>query len=278
MNKSEDNELDDDDLDELEDDWMDEDDGKDHFLENLTIDADDTADTARSKNPLCMPAKGGAKQHAWGKQRAEGSVEVPAGFEGVTTLGAVIFICAPKTAHLLRLGTPHASAFVVYQAGFAFQSGGKEVKLWRFDEVVSIQTKVEDHITMKKHEYKLVRNSGEAMVLDDSVDSVAAGADQIKLGVYRALLEPMVKRYETGETMTFGPLSVHQQNGLQISGKHYAWDEILNIKPRFGVITVTLNNNKTTKINIAEIPNVELMGRLIGLKQAEVRFALESIV
>ena len=267
------NKSEDDDLNELQD-LMDKEFGKkdpsDTFVTLLAEQARDSAEMAKAKYPQCMPAKGDSLQHAWGKQQPEGSVQMPAGFEGVTMLGPVIIVCAPKGTHTPHLGTPRASALVVYRDGLAYQVGGKDVKSWRFDEVATIQTKLEDHSPTMVHEYTLVRTTGESVILDDSIQVVPAAADQIKLAVFKLLVVQFVQRYEAGEALVFGSLTIQKQNGLRLGGHSYTWEDIQNIQVQFGEFKMTLNNNNNSAIRTSEIPNIELLGRVIGLDQAEV--------
>ena len=208
-----------------------------------------------------------------GKQPwADKSVSVPAGFEGVNTLGPVMLVCAPKGVHMPHLGTPHASTLVVYQDGFAYQAGSKDVKLWRFDEVAAIQTNEWlPSVATTTHEYTLFRNNGESLILDEGVHLVVAASNQIKFAVFKRLVESFVQRYEAGEALTFGPVTVQQQNGLQLSGNHYGWRDIQNVTVNRGKFKMMLNNNEIS-VRASEIPNIELLGRLIGLNS----FALEE--
>ena len=68
----------------------------------------------------------------------------------------------------------------------------------------------------------------------------------------------------------FGSLTVQKQNGLRLGGHSYAWEDIQNIQVQFGEFKVMLNNSKNSVVRTSEIPNIELLGRVIGLDQAEV--------
>jgi hypothetical protein len=66
--------------------------------------------------------------------------------------------------------------------------------------------------------------------------------------------------------MTFGPVTIHKQNGLQLDGKLYPWDTILDLKVESGRFKLTLRDEKKHEARAAHIPNIELLGDLIGLK------------
>ncbi|HVM73055.1 MAG TPA: DUF6585 family protein [Anaerolineales bacterium] len=247
------------------------------FLDLLASQVEEMFEAARAKYPQYLPAKEEASQHAWGKPRLEGSLDLPSGFEGVTSLGPVILMCPPKGVHLPRLGTPHATTAVVYQDGFAYQAGGREVKTWRYEEVAAIQTKLEDHSPTYVHEFTLYRTNGEKLILDDIIHISPVAVAYIKLTVFKRLVDPTVQRYEAGEALAFGPVTVHKQNGLTLNGHHYAWGDIQNVEVQFGEFKLLLSKDKKQSIHTSEIPNLELLGHLIGLDPAEVNMGQEFI-
>jgi len=268
------------DIDKEDDEDEEEGDG-DKFMGMLEAQASNSLMMAYHSNPQCvnpqsldprlLKFEGGNQQHAWGKPQADGSVPLPAGFEQVIMLGPVVIVCAKQ-------GKPHDNALVVYRDGFAFQASGKQAKPWRFDEVAGIQTTLESHRVGGKREYKLTRTTGESLVLDEHmysgvskddwvklVEALEAAADQIKLAVFKLLTPPAVQHYEAGEALKFGPVTVQQNVGLQLGGHRYAWGDVQNIEVDDGRLKVTLNNGKHDEIRVPEIPNIELLARLIGV-------------
>jgi hypothetical protein len=257
-----------------EDDVEEEDEGEE-YLKDLEMYAAEALRAAHDSKPECVSPRflnpnleiGRQGKHPWGKQANE-SAPVPVEFQEVS-LGPVIIVCPPKGFHLPRLGTPHASTLVVYQDGFAYQAGGRDVKLWRFDEVTAIQSNLVDRgYFHKEHKYSLIRNNGETLILDDDVQFVQAAEYQIKLALFKRLVESFVRRYEAGEALTFGRVTVQQQSGLQLGGHSYAWQDIQNVEVSLGKLELTLGNNQHKSVRTYEIPNFELLGRLIGLDQA----------
>jgi hypothetical protein len=261
---------------------------EDPFIEYIGVLANSAIDVA---NPDILWEKDKAA-HAWGKGQAGGSAAAPAAFESVTTLGPVTLACIPHKKHLsLHLGTPHISALVVYRDGFAFQKGGKDATAWRFDEVAAIRIH-EENITHNSHkrEYTLIHQGGEAVVLDSSpmtwaseddalqlADLMQAASFQIRLALYRRLLPALLKRYEADEELAFGPVCVQQGGGITVNGHHYAWKEVEAVEVKWGKFQVIREGGKKTEVRIPEIPNVELLGRLIGVDQAEMNMNLEFI-
>ena len=202
---------------------------------------------------------------AWGGPRQDG-VPVPAGFDGVSGLGPAVAVYESQGLHLPHLGTAHASALVIYRDGFAYQAGNPDTHTWRFDEVAVIQSNLAwpPH-SAEKHEYALTRTSGEALILDDAVKSVTNAADKIKAAVFARLAPTLIQRYQAGETLTLGPVTVQRAAGLTLGGQHYAWADILNIQVYSGRFQVSLRNGQHTELRASAIPNIELLGQLIGV-------------
>ena len=75
----------------------------------------------------------------------------------------------------------------------------------------------------------------------------------------------LAQRYQAGEALTFGPVTIHHQNGLQVDGKPNAWDAIRNIALERGRFKITLSDGKQHELRASAIPNIELLCRLIGL-------------
>jgi len=226
-------------------------------------DDDDDDDDEDQDDETLTPAWGGAGQ--------PGSLPVPAGFEQVTGLGPVTAVHEHKGIQLLpKLGPPRASRLVCYHDGFAFQAGGKEVHAWHYGEVGVIQSSLTHHsekdTAWTDHLYTLTRSSGEKLILDDEIKDVWGAAEAIKKAVFALSGPSYVQRYQAGESMTFGPVTVQRQNGLALEGQTFAWGTIQNVTVKNGEFLVTLSGGKKHTAPVAAIPNVELLCRVIGLK------------
>jgi hypothetical protein len=143
--------------------------------------------------------------------------------------------------------------------------------------VTAIQTKLEDHSPTFVHEFTQYRTSGEELILDDIIHISPVAAAYIKLIVFKRLVDPTVQRYEAGEALTFGPVTVHKQDGLTLNGHHYGWGDIQNVEVQFGEFKLFLSKDKKQSIHTSEIPNLELLGRVIGLDSAQVNMSQEFI-
>jgi hypothetical protein len=212
---------------------------------------------------------------AWGKATAAGGVPVPVEFDGVADLGPAVAVYETSYEEvwdkLPHLGTPHATTLVVYRDGFAYREHGKDVHPWRFDDVAVIQSDryfVSSSGTraVALEAYTLTRTSGEALRLDDTLRLPEDAVEKhLKPAVFRRLAPPLIERYQAGEALAFGPVTVQQQTGLQLGGEQFAWADIRDIKVDRGRLMVTLHTGKHHEIRVKTIPNVELLGRLIGI-------------
>ncbi|HVM72864.1 MAG TPA: DUF6585 family protein [Anaerolineales bacterium] len=223
--------------------------------------------------------------HAWGVAQPAAGPAVPAGFEAVTTLGPLVVVCDPRHT---RLNSPRISRLVVYQDGFACQAGGAEMHAWRFSEMAAICSDEQDYANFRHKKYTLFRANGESLVLDVGIDTwknepdtlfldkLQTARDYLKIGMYRQLLPSALQRYEAGEELTFGKLAVQKTGGLRIAGSLYAWNHVQDVHLQSGQFEVTLNFNQQilTKIRISEIPNIELLCRLIGVKLMELEYGM----
>jgi uncharacterized protein DUF6585 len=167
----------------------------------------------------------------------------------------------------LSFGSKASKAFVLYRDGFAYKSGNENVRVWRWDEVSVITSNVDfQHTRNAYHSYTLTKKSGESLVLDETLQNVKDLIDPIKRNVFALLLPPLTSSYNSGKAITFGPVTIHRQNGLQLGGKTYRWDDIMDIKIERGRFKITLRDNKRYEERTSSIPNIEMLCRMIGLK------------
>ena len=207
---------------------------------------------------------------AWGGPRPEGSVPVPKDFDAVTGLGPALEVhAAEQGIEIPYWGTPVAHAAVRYQDGLAYRAKGKEIHTLRWEEVAAIVTNNRFHAKYTQCEYTLVKPSGEKLILDDWLKGVERLAAYIKKPVYARLGPPLAQRYQAGEALTFGPVTVQRQAGCQLDGKPYAWDAIQDVKVENGRFKVTPRTGQkgqpVGQARVNAIPNIELLCQLIGL-------------
>jgi hypothetical protein len=218
---------------------------------------------------------------AWGGSHSPGAVVVPQAFDPVTSLGPATAVFERDSDLILAFpsfGPPKPNALVLYRDGFAFHKG-QELHIWRWDEIVFIQSNVwrEGSIGSRytEHEYTLTQRSGEKVILGNRIKSVGGAAEAIKRQVFAQLLPPLAQTYGAGQALTFGPVTIHKQNGLQLDGKPHAWDAIQDIQVDRGRFKLSLRDGKRHEARASAIPNIELLAQLIGLKFYETGLAYE---
>jgi hypothetical protein len=219
---------------------------------------------------------------AWGGARPQGAVPVPGGFEAVTSLGPALEVHPHKGLKLLpTFGAPRVRELVRYRDGLAYRAGDNVVHAWQWGEVAVIETNLKRHPeknnSWTSHEYTLIRQSGEKLILDDEIKGVREAAEYIKTAVFKLLRPPLKQRYQAGEALAFGPVTVHKQNGLQLDGQTYAWDAIEDVKVEHGQLKVTLRNRQKHAAHTSAIPNIELLCQLIGVQLDEYQLATEAL-
>ena len=173
------------------------------------------------------------------------------------------------------------SVLVRYRDGLAYRAGDPVVHAWQWSEVAVIQTSMARHPVKDNawtsHEYTLTKQGGEKLILDDELKGVWDAAEYIKTAVFALMRPPLKQRYQAGEALAFGPLAVHQQTGLQLDGKTYAWDTIADVKVEHGQLKVTLRNRQKHAAHTSAIPNIELLCQLIGVQLDDDQLATEAL-
>lgn len=210
---------------------------------------------------------------AWGGGRPGGSVPVPRPFEGVTELGPAVAVHRRSDSVLLPgFGAP--KALVLYRDGFACQTRAKDPLLWRWDETAAIfsnstMSSSEHGVPITHLSYTLVKRSGEKFVLDDALQDVDPLIAAIKRDVFARLMPPLQRQYAAGEAVAFGPVSVERRNGIRIRNRLNDWADVLEVRVERGRLRVELRDGKRHEMRASNIPNVDLLCRLIGVKLLE---------
>jgi hypothetical protein len=203
---------------------------------------------------------------AWGGARKQGSVPVPLAFDSVTSLGPATAVHGRNDIQLFS-SLAASKTLVLYRDGFAYQSGSEKPQIWRWNEITTILSNVELPTRVTHHSYNVIKKSGESLVLDETLKDVTDLIDPIKHNVFALLLPPLTSQYTSGQTISFGTVTIQHQNGIQISGKTYfRWDDIMDIKVERGRFKITMRDNKQYEVRSSSIPNIEMLCKLIGLK------------
>ncbi len=181
------------------------------------------------------------------------------------TLGVFLFPIGMWNVARLRAG---ARVVVIYPMGFAARVG-EAVSVWPWGEITATFTK-DRMISGKRsfhHEHRLdvSKASGETVVLlGDHFDDASALAKRIKSKTSAALLSPLQKAYDAGQPVTFGPVTVSKE-AIESGNRRLAWGQVANVVVKDGRLVATPRDGRPLKVRTSQIPNVELLGVLIGL-------------
>lgn len=168
-------------------------------------------------------------------------------------------------------------AIVLYQNGIACNDR-KGLRAWRWDEIASITAAITRHYTNgvytgTTHKYTLIHNQGDKISFNDSFGKVEDLANAVREQIFPHLYKKAADAYNSGQTVTFGQLSLSRDGGLQIGKKTYPWSEIAQVSIEQGYIKVAQKGGgwfSGALVTASTIPNLDialsLINQLIGLK------------
>ncbi len=118
--------------------------------------------------------------------------------------------------------------------------------------------------------YTLVKQDGEKVVLSSyQLEDVTKLIDVLKRRVYALLLPLLQQAYAASQNVTFSPVTVNKQDGLQDGGKRFAWADVLKVEVKNGSLLVTMKQSGVLgghhSVRASKIPNVEMLCQLIRL-------------
>ncbi len=155
---------------------------------------------------------------------------------------------------------------VLYENGFAYQDR-KGLISTRWDDVASLTSAVTKHYTNgiytgTTHVYTIWKKDNSKLVLGDSITKVEDLASQIRTGVYPLLYQAYSQSYNAGKPLSFGPVVLSKDNGIQIGKKSYPWNEVSKVSIHQGFVRVAKKGGgwfSGASAAAAVIPNLEVM-------------------
>ena len=166
---------------------------------------------------------------------------------------------------------------VVFSNGFAY-SDHKGVQTWRWEQVQDITANVVRHYTNgiytgTTHTYSLVKANGDKLVINDSIRDVEAFYTHLQNNTLQHRYQRMADEYNQGNPVTFGPVTIGKQTGIQIGKKSYAWDQIEQVGINKGVLSVKKKDGKWfsgASATAGTIPNLHVLlsiiNQIVGLQ------------
>ncbi|MBI5030667.1 MAG: hypothetical protein HZB51_09075 [Chloroflexi bacterium] len=175
------------------------------------------------------------------------------------------------------LGRTTLQALVLYRDGFAYQCNGR-IDTCSWLEVASIISREEVDVT-ENHRYTaylytLIKTNGERIDLEaNQFAEIVEIIGRIKQNAYATLMPPLRDRYKSGQSVSFGPVTISQRSGIQIHGKPFAWSNVFDIKVEKGRLVITTHDNHFVNVRACMIPNIELLCQLVGVDLGSIDLA-----
>ena len=171
-------------------------------------------------------------------------------------------------------------AAVIYTNGFAY-SDRKGVQVWHWDQVEEITANVVRHYafglqTGTSQTYTLRQSSGKRLVLNESLQDIEAFYQHLENNTLKRRYQHMAQSYNHGNTVTFGPVRIGKQLGIEVGNKNYPWEEIGEVVIDKGILSIKKKNGGwLSKANTpaGDIPNLHILlsiiNQIVGLKAGE---------
>jgi hypothetical protein len=165
---------------------------------------------------------------------------------------------------------------MIYDRGFAYRDR-KGIQTWQWIDVTSITAAVTRHYhngiyTGTTHIYTLLNYRNEKIVLNDSFKKVEELAGIIENNIYPLLYERADQAYQSGKTLTFGPVAINQ-GGILIGKKTYPWTDVKQVAIQNGYVKVSKKDGgwfSGASAAAAAIPNLKIMlsivNQVVGVK------------
>jgi hypothetical protein len=113
--------------------------------------------------------------------------------------------------------------------------------------------------------YEISKRSGETLVLwDDRIEELSELITIVKKHAYDLMLPKAQSEWDGGSTLRFGAVVV-SRDAIVAKGHRVAWREVREVVVKDGRLIVTLKQGRSIKVRASRIPNVEMLGSLIGV-------------
>jgi hypothetical protein len=164
---------------------------------------------------------------------------------------------------------------VTYASGFAGVVGSKR-RVWRWEDVSAIVTDVRYVRTKRSsyhaHRYVVFNRAGESMqLLSERLEELTALVRILKDKTFERLLPDAQKEWDAGTTMKFGDVSASRE-AIEAGGERLAWSAVGNVMVKNGRLIITPKHGKPIRVRVSNIPNVEMLGTLIGVSPVAMDF------
>jgi hypothetical protein len=182
---------------------------------------------------------------------------------------AITFLLASFV--LWRLYANSKKALAVYENGFAY-SDRKGVKTWKWDQINRVTANVVRHYTNgiytgTTHTYTLFNLAGEKLVINDAFKNVENFFTHVQNNSLQLRYQRLADLYNQGKQLSFGPVVISKQNGLQIGKKSFPWDQVDRVSIDKGVLSVKKKDGgwfSGATATSGSIPNLHVLLSIIN--------------
>ena len=167
-----------------------------------------------------------------------------------------------------------ARCVVIYGGGFAADTNGV-ISVWPWRDITGVTTK-EKWVSGGRrgyHErrYDIAKATGETVILDRmQFENVEDIVKVIKDRVAQQLLPGLQAAYDSGQWVEFGAVVVSKTE-IRIAGQSIPWSGVSKAEVKDGRLIVTPRGGSPVKMTIWNIPNIELLGSLIGISKYDMQ-------
>jgi hypothetical protein len=98
-------------------------------------------------------------------------------------------------------------------------------------------------------------------------------ANVIREKIFPHLYKNAADRYNAGQIVQFGPVSISKSEGITLQKKSYKWDEVGQVNVQQGLLKVAKKGGgwfSGSNVSIAAIPNYEVLlsiiNQVVGVK------------
>jgi hypothetical protein len=137
----------------------------------------------------------------------------------------------------------------------------------------TIQDSIRGHVYRTRHRLTIHLTQGKPITFDDRVDYLLELTTRLKANLYPRLLPGFRTRFQEGQQLTFGPVSI-QSSSIKIRERQFPWEHVNRITVLAGHLVIETHTQeseqpKSLRIPVIQIPNLELLFQVLqrGLNQ-----------
>ena len=137
----------------------------------------------------------------------------------------------------------------------------------------TIQDSIWGRVLRTRHRLIIHLTQGKPITFDDRVDKLLELTTRLKANLYPRLLPGFRTRFQAGQQLTFGPISI-QSSSIKIRERQLPWEYVNRITVLAGHLVIETRTEKSEhpkslRVPVIQIPNLELLLQVLqrGLNQ-----------